>query len=918
MTEQLFEGARSVAHILLGNIKDKRIDSTEIATVVGKVLKMEDYQTLNQEKLIDVLSADFEIHMGQAQFLVSQDVIPWLADKKTTIAWSLWNRYKMYMRVKDPSFPVNNLDDLSDKILDKCFDPTQSGSWDRRGMVVGHVQSGKTSNYVGLINKAADAGYKLIIVIAGIHNSLRAQTQKRVDEGFIGRKSSDFIQSRKNVVIGVGEYSIENEIYSYTSSAEKGGDFNNAIAQRLSVPIGGKSPTILVIKKNKSILENVLLWLSTKATQESNGFLRVNNVPLLVIDDEADNASVNSGENIDDIRTINRLIRCLLTLFQKSTFIGYTATPYANIFIPEEWNDELTTTIKGTKYKIGEDLFPRDFIVNIPAPSNYIGAAKLFGFENAETGESKEGLPITRTVDDQEPYFPIKLNKSNKENLPDDLPNTLHKAIQSFLLTCAIRRVRGQITKHNSMLIHVALYVKWIDRVAYLVNELMRDYKNQITSKQGPLLGELEELFHNDFANTTYEVERLLDYKDPFIRKTTWIEVMKELEKAVSKIQVRAVHGEKKTGYLEYHGIEEINYENYREGLSVIAVGGNRLSRGITLEGLSVSYYLRTSRMYDSLMQMGRWFGYRPGYVDLCRLFTTDELVRWYRHVIVATEEMRADFDELASNQLRPKDYQLKVRTHPGLLSITSASKMRYHEIIRVGFSGDIKQTYELRKDEPSVTQNLQALENLLKALPNAIEENSRFYWIGNFNAQVTDFLDSYLSDQPVIGNRGVLSDYIRKQVENGKLKEWAVALRFKDSGKNNTWQFAIPGFGEKSLKLITRRDLHIETDSQYYSLSQQNISDPPDRYFDLNLSPESGQKHPKKDLIHTAREQSKRGLLVIYPLDWENTKTNVKKPIIGFFLAFPKVENEMLIEYAARLMNDDFEESQPDDEQEN
>jgi hypothetical protein len=447
----------------------------------------------------------------------------------------------------------------------------------------------------------------------------------------------------------------------------------------------------------------------------------------------------------------------------------------------------------------------------------------------------------------------------------------------------------------------------------------MRDYKNQISSKQGPLLDELQELFQKDFANTTDAVEQLLEYKDPYIIRTNWEEIKKELEKAVSKIQVRAVHGEKRTGVLEYHGIEDINYDNYKElGLSVIAVGGNRLSRGITLEGLSVSYYLRTSRMYDSLMQMGRWFGYRPGYVDLCRLFTTDELVRWYRHVIVATEEMRADFDEMASNQLRPKDYKLKVRTHSGLLSITSASKMRYHEIIRIGFSGDVKQTYELRKDDRSVTQNLQALTDLLKTLPNANENNSRFHWIGNFNEQVTLFLDKYISDQPVIGNSGVLSAYIKKQVENGKLVEWAVALKFKDTGNNNTWRFNIPGIGERNLTLITRKDRSKETSKPYYSLSQQNISDPPDRYFDLNLSPSDGQKHPLKDLIHSAREQSKRGLLVIYPLDWGNTNTNVKKPIIGFFLAFPRVENETLIEYAARLMYDDFEESQPDDEQDN
>jgi len=914
MNNQLLNGARQVAHILLGNIQNRRIGLHDIDMAIDKVLGMEDYKVLEKSKLQELLAADFEIHTGQAQFLVSDEVIPWLANKKGSLDWPLWDRYKLYMRSKDPGFPINNLDDLSDKILDKCVDPAEPGAWDRRGMVVGHVQSGKTSNYVGLINKAVDAGYKLIIVIAGIHNSLRAQTQKRIDEGFIGRKSSDFIESRKNVKIGVGVYHVDNEIYSYTSSAEDG-DFNNAIAQRLSVPIGGKSPTILVIKKNKSILENLLLWLYTFASEDEQGNTQVMNVPLLVIDDEADNASVNSGKSIDEIRTINKLIRSLLTLFQKSTIIGYTATPYANIFIPDEWNSELETDVKGTTFRIGEDLFPRDFIVNIPAPSNYIGASKIFGFENPETGETREGLNIVRVVEDQELYFPYKLTRANKNNLPEDVPESLYKALKSFILTCAIRRLRGQENKHNSMLIHVSLYVTWIDRISYLINEILRDYKNQIKSNQGGLIDELRSLYNSDFAPTTVSVKNNLEYNDPFIFEHSWPEINKELLKAVSKIEVRAVHGVKSTSGLEFTNIEEINYDRYKDtGLSVIAIGGNRLSRGITLEGLSISYYLRTSRMYDSLMQMGRWFGYRPGYVDLCRLYTTDVLIRWYRHVIVATEEMRADFDEMAARQKKPKDYQLKIRTHSGLLSITSASKMRCHEIIRVGFSGDVKQTYEFRKDESAILKNLEAVNSLIKKLPEPkVHANNKYYWIGNYFELIAEFLQKYITDQPNISRSNVLASYINKQVENGNLLEWAIAIKYKDIDKNY-WEFNFNGLGQKELGLIKRSDI---AKGKYYELSQQNIQDPPDRYFDLNIQPMQGKRNISKEEIHAARSASKRGLLVIYPLDWENTTGTIECPVIGFYLAFPRVENETLIEFAARIMNEEFEEGQPDDEEE-
>jgi hypothetical protein len=426
---------------------------------------------------------------------------------------------------------------------------------------------------------------------------LRAQTQLRVDEGYIGRKSADFIKAKKNVKVGVGAYDVETEIYSYTSSDDKG-DFSRSIASKINVPIGGNSPTVLVIKKNKSILENLILWLNQFA-DDVNGERKIINVPLLVIDDEADNASVNSGTE-EDVKTINRLIRTLLNLFNRNTFIGYTATPYANLFIPSSWSEDLETNVKDLKLKVGEDLFPRDFIVNIPPPSNYIGAKQVFGFVNDNNGEEHEGLNIIRYAEDQVPYFPKKINKDNKDDLPDDIPTSLNEAIKAFIITNAVRRVRGHERKHSSMLVHVALRVQWIDRVAWIVNERLRSYKNQIKSGQGNIVSELRELYEKDFVPTTVEVKENMLYHDPKVKSHNWEEVKEQLIPAVLKIDVRAVHGVKNTSRLEYDGIQELNYDDYKEnGLCVIAVGGNKLARGITLEGLSVSYYLRTTRMYD-------------------------------------------------------------------------------------------------------------------------------------------------------------------------------------------------------------------------------------------------------------------------------------------------------------------------------
>ncbi|MFN9999242.1 MAG: endonuclease, partial [bacterium] len=210
----LLQTARAIAHTLL-QAHQGQITDEVLLTVIEKVsaINIVEGQTYDKQELFEILRADFSIGKGEITIL-SEGVEPWLNDEKANIHFELWNRYKLYMVKNDPSFPVNDLDDFTDKILDKCVNPKKSGSWDRRGMVVGHVQSGKTSNYVGLINKATDAGYKVIIIIAGTISSLRRQTQERIDSGYIGRNSSAFIREKENKIVGVGHYTVGTDIYS--------------------------------------------------------------------------------------------------------------------------------------------------------------------------------------------------------------------------------------------------------------------------------------------------------------------------------------------------------------------------------------------------------------------------------------------------------------------------------------------------------------------------------------------------------------------------------------------------------------------------------------------------------------------------------------------------------------------------------
>ena len=333
--------------------------------------------------------------------------------------------------------------------------------------------------------------------------------------------------------------------------------------------------------------------------------------------------------------------------------------------------------------------------LNIPAPSNYIGPAKVFGLPSLTSSEkNEEPLPVVRIVKDYDsecipykkdlskdylpgvneelklpkPFVPDKHKKSDP--LPEELPNSLHYALKCFILSSAARRVRKQIDVHNSMLIHVSRFIIWQDRIASLVDAELKFYKNQIEFNTGTLLHELKIIWETDFVPTTTSI--LHDQEihiDTQITPIPWSVLDGEIFAAISKMEVRAVHGDKNIAGLSYHNISPLDYfVNEQQGtyLSVIAIGGDKLSRGLTLEGLSISYYLRASKMYDTLMQMGRWFGYRPGYIDLCRIFTSDELTRWYKHITIASEEIRRDFDYMFLLKKTPKEFGLKVRTPAG------------------------------------------------------------------------------------------------------------------------------------------------------------------------------------------------------------------------------------------------------------
>lgn len=937
---KITETARLFAHTLLDHEKENG-DITEdiIHSVIDRlsVMNIVPGQEINKDDLFEILMSDLSIGQGSITYMTDH-IDPWLKNEKANIDFELWKRYRLYLEKNDPSFPTASLDDFTDKILDKCVNPKQLGSWDRRGMVVGHVQSGKTSNYIGLINKATDAGYKLIIVIAGTISSLRRQTQNRIDSDYIGRNSSAYLRNKGETRIkGVGKYKVKTDIYPLTSAHYLDGDegdFNTRQLNNSNIPIG-KNPVVLVIKKNKTILENLIDWLAHNENIKTiDGRKKLMNVPALIIDDESDYASVNTAKEKDEAKTINRLIRILLNLFDQNTFIGYTATPYANLFISQQYDDDYKAIVKNKWYHVGDDLFPQHFIINIKSAKNYIGASKLFGLEDPNTGESNEPLDIFRPIYSEEYNPPLfeKINMHNKDDLPEYLPQSLKQAVKSFILTCAIRRLRGHEKKHNSMLVHVALYVKWIDRVSLLMNSLIKEYVNKIDANDVEFIASLNELFESDFVPTTKNILDNLDYKDSKITCHSWADVRKEIRPAIKKFDVRAVHGTTSVSKLDYHNIANIDYELHKEnGLSVIAIGGGKLSRGITLEGLSISYYLRTTKMYDSLMQMGRWFGYRPGYVDLCRLYTNERIFEWFNHITMATEEMRNDFDIMSSQNLKPTDFRLKVRNHHGLLAVTSVAKLYHSTNVEISFSGSNKQTYLLNKDIKSIKNNFILLQTLTKRLNNPIKRNTnrgdklRYLVFEKVEIEpLIQFINGYEINIPTINNQ-VITDYITLQDSTKSIKEWTICIvsntdkevglyANEEDNKNRKKTYYPPNHysltcNQEEVQMTCSVRNQTEPDT-LYKITKNQIDDLKDRQVDLEV-----QEHKSNMQIKAQRKRENKGLLLIYALDERGTPNiNLGLPIIGYSLHFPEIENEQKTSYTTTIF-DDFDDEFLEDE---
>ena len=583
-------------------------------------------------------------------------------------------------------------------------------------------------------------------------------------------------KSEKTDRVGVGL--LEKYIPIVTAYTSYQNDFKVSSGKTMSSLEAQASLVMFIVKKNVPVLKRLYNWLTgANQTLNDEGKLPYS---LLLIDDEADNASINTKKLGYNPTMTNAIIRQLCEVFMNSNYVGFTATPYANIFINPEKDESMETT----------DLFPKDFIYVLPTPSAYIGAMKIFGeptSENSTYGSCRYMLNYITDI-----YEPTK---EELKNMPDsqrlfgplyykhpkewkgELPNSLMQALRSYYLANVIRDLDGYENTPRTMLVNVSRFQTVESYIkAELANQVGRDHNEILCNFSGDfekdkkirLFNELVEIYEHDYPDCDYEISDVLSKEN--------------LLNAIGKIRVIVVNGSKESK-------DDTPDYKANPSLRLIAVGGLALSRGLTLRGLMTSYFYRNTATYDTLMQMGRWFGYRPKYDYLCRIWITNSSANWYRDIAESTEELKKDLARMNMQKMTPKEFGLRVRNDDTALEITARNKMRTATEIQeiITFWGNIFETPYFSSDIFANKNNYEATQILL----NDISNNGCSFVKADYGssiiakdisvAYVTKLLrglDASVSDLNTRFPNAKIADFIEDSLDNtNDLKLWDVAI---------------------------------------------------------------------------------------------------------------------------------------------
>lgn len=881
---------------------------------------------IDEQEVIDFVVAKYEenhpnICVQEPDVLLNDTTYgKWFERKKEIMQHSLSDgyvkRYENYLRREDFDETVIEQMELDcEKILKQCANPEMTmeiNERKKRGLVVGDVQSGKTANYLALINMACDYGYKTIVLLAGMTDSLRQQTQSRIDEGFIGA-ISDSIGNADISYIGVGEDGSAKQYYAIPLTNNEN-DFVKFVKKNYNfTSMDFVKPVVLVVKKNASVLKQLGDWLNPNKHN-------INYENILIIDDEADNASINTKKPECNPSKINEQIRNLFNSFPIASYVGYTATPFANIFVnPDDDKNYL-------------DLFPSDFIVLLNAPTNYFGAAKVFAYEGNNNSR------YIRELDETERFFLPPKHKKD-EYIFSTLPESLKEAILCFLINNVIRTIQGAEKKHRSMLINISVFnlmhdqikssvENYIENITYVIEQ--EAYKPVSDFIKNLEMNKLYEIYNGKYLSN-------IDFYEPFREKIKWEQIQAGLYDEVKRIETIVINNKNKKNRFTYK-----NARYNEHGARVIAIGGYVLSRGLTLEGLMISYFSRNSSAYDSLLQMCRWFGYRPGYEELCRVYISPINIMNFRAVIDAVEDLKMQFREMIIRKKKPKDFGLMVKESPDTLEtslcITSRNKMYNTGQIEyvINYGGTYADTSKLYIKKDYNLFNRQCVEDMFDKIisesGDKIVEDSSKYLLKNVNKSfVAECIKRlYVPYENTKFDTDNLATYI---MTNKSFEKWDIVVA---TGSSTKKQY-------KGRKAVLRKFRKRENEKIIRIGDMNNrIIDP--GIFANGLTSEQmelAKQHARERVVLAGKGKpenltvpdylaitDRNPLFVIYPMeicpldnltndkDYRQVEGLCKDIVFGFAVGFPAIENaERMLYRANKVKIDEIAENRDDPE---
>jgi hypothetical protein len=819
--------------------------------------------------------------------LLSGDFVEWYSEARQKLNYYYWGRLERHWNMHSilPVEVIRSVDSVTDEIMGFLGNPADRTGWNRRrGLVMGHVQMGKTTNYSALIAKAADAGYRIIIVLAGMTNSLRYQTQVRLDKTFVGKSSvSDATHAKIYDVARVFLGEIEGYVLKHPfCGTTQLSDFSINTARGVGAHQGNfAEPILFVTKKHSKVLESLTDWL--KGLNHGDRL----DGPMLLIDDEADNASVNTNSDQKKVTTINGHIRQLLATAKQSTYVGYTATPFANIFIDPDSTDQWER----------EDLFPADFIKSLEPPTNYVGASRLFADDGDLRTECVRIIP-----DDYAALLPLNHKVGDTVSA---LPESLADAVREYILCRSMRIQAGDGSSHSAMLINVSRFNAIQSQVKTLVDALLLEIKQGIETwsmagwQKSGVMTALKRIWDLEYHDET--------------RLSGWNDLRPFLVEAIRSISSQLVN--MKGGGINYEAAPPT-------GLHVIAIGGLALARGLTLEGLTISYVLRNIGAADTLLQMGRWFGYRPGFEKVCRIHAPASLIADFSSVCESVEELRNDFERMARLGKTPFEFGLKVRQSATGIAITAANKMRSAKSISLAedFSTRHLQAHTLFNNNRSNLQNFQGVRAFFDELSNqtppppTMHRSNALVWTNVPAIRIREFIAGLDLPQTEFnaleeGGDSLVGAYIADRMHT-ELKNWDVAMPFKTKGEppDKAFPFTLPeggkGFcrvrhsgvidGDRLIKVSEKNAVAFGVDDLSYGEVEAELKQKVDKVILVEKERSSTGKQPSQTWGYAVCRQ--RPLLVIHLLDFQMSapespgacKFAGPEPVVSVSILFP------------------------------